>query len=60
MTDESSPAWTRLQAHRESLAGERISDLFDRAPDRGTEMTVGGDWGGVEVRTKKNNRGPRQ
>ncbi|MFD6354120.1 glucose-6-phosphate isomerase [Nocardia tengchongensis] len=40
MTVESSPAWARLRAHRESLAGERISDLFDRVPDRGTEMTV--------------------
>ncbi|MFF0634703.1 glucose-6-phosphate isomerase [Nocardia sp. NPDC004151] len=47
-----SPAWARLAAHREELAGERISELFGRTPDRGPAMTVEHD--GIVLDYSKN------
>ncbi|MFE5285336.1 glucose-6-phosphate isomerase [Nocardia sp. NPDC056611] len=47
-----SRAWARLAAHREELAGERISELFGRTPDRGPAMTVEHD--GIALDYSKN------
>ncbi|WP_433593879.1 glucose-6-phosphate isomerase [Nocardia sp. CA-145437] len=47
-----SPAWARLAAHREEFAGERISELFGRTPDRGPAMTVEHD--GIVLDYSKN------
>jgi glucose-6-phosphate isomerase len=34
-----SPAWLALQAHRETLAGQRISSLWQADPERGGKLT---------------------